>query len=150
MASPGLAAWRHQLPTGCVAQFDGDLPEMQVPATAGGEMDLADGILGGQTQSIGRGAATGDDGLAPKRGERSERRTDTRRAQSETGLDRTHVDTLADAHQPPGASEACQCLVHCRTLAQVEESGRTDGCRLGQDRDVLHDAFRKAGHGPAP
>ena len=145
-----LAARRRQLPAGSVTQFNRDAPELQPPTATRGEMDLADGVLGGQAQPVGRGAAAGDDGLAPELGERFERLADARRTGTEAGLDGMHVDALTDAHQPPGAGVARQCLVHRCALAQVKEGGGTDRRRLGQSRGMLHDAFRKAGHGPVP
>ncbi len=121
---------------------------MQMPAAARSEIDLADGILGGQAQPVGRGGAAGDDGFAPKRGKCFQRGADARRARTEAGLDRAHVDALADAQQPAGARETRESLVYRCSSAQMEESGRTKGCRLRQGRGVLHDALRKAGHDP--
>ena len=80
-----LAARRRQLPARRVTQFDRDPPELQPPAAARGEIDLADGVLGGQAQPVGRGAAAGDDGLAPELGERFERLPDARRTEDRNG-----------------------------------------------------------------
>ena len=150
MTSPALRRGAASCQRGSVTQFDRDAPELQPPAAARSEIDLADGVLGGQAQPVGRGAATGNDGLAPELGERFERLADARRTRTEPGLDGMHVDALADTHQPPGAGEARQRLVHRRALAQVKEGGRTDRRRLGQARGMLHDALREAGHGPVP
>ena len=103
-----LAARRRQLPARGVTQLNRDAPELQPPAATRGEIDLADGILGGQAQPVGRGAAAGDDGLAPELGERFERLAETGPPKPESGLDGTHVDALADPHQlsrsGPGAT----------------------------------------------
>ena len=40
----------------------------------------------------------------------------------EAGLDRLHVDPLADPHELPLAGKSRQCLVDCRSGSQVKES----------------------------
>ena len=67
----GLAVRRQQLPAGRMAQFNGDRAKVQETVRPGRQVDFPYRILGGQAQAVRRGAAAGDDGLAPQgRGKR--------------------------------------------------------------------------------
>ena len=141
-----LAMRGRELPARSVAQLDRDGAEAQAPVWTGSQVDLPYRILGGQTQTVRRGASAWNDGLAPQSRKRRERLSDMRRALSEAGLDGSHVDALANAEELPGAGEARQSLVHRRPFAQVQEGSRAYRRRLGKGRSVFHDAF---GEGPA-
>ena len=142
-----LAMRGRELPARSVAQFNCDGAEAQAPARTGSQVNLPYRILGGQTQTVRRGASAWGDGLAPQSRKRRERLSDMRRALSEAGLDGSHVDALTDAEELPSAGEARQSPVHRRPSAQVKESGRAYRRRLGKGRSVFHDAFGKAAHG---
>ena len=65
---------------------------------------------------------------------------------AEAGLDRAHVDALADPHELARTGEARQGLVDRRAIAEVKQGGRTQRRGLRDGFGMLHAATGKAAH----
>ena len=101
MTSPALRRGARELPARRMAQFDFQTTEPQAAIGAGCEIDRPHRDLGCEAENMRRGAAAGDDGLAPHGRERLNPLVDAGRARPKPGFDGLHVDPLADPHQPP-------------------------------------------------
>ena len=142
----GLAVRGRELPARRVSQLHDGRSEVETAVGAGGQVDRADRILRGQPEAVGRRAAAGHDGFAPECGQRGESLAETGRPKSETRLDGTHVNALADAHQLSRAGQTRQCLIDRRAVAEVKQGTRTQRRRLRKSLGMLHDAFGQASH----
>ena len=89
-------------------------------------------------------------GFAPHLRQRGDHVGDPGRPNAEAGLDRAHVDALADPHEMARAGEARQRLVDRGLLAEVKQGGRTQWRRLRKGLGMLHDASGKARHSNTP
>ena len=69
-------------------------------------------------------------------------------SKAESGLDRTHVDALADPHQVARPRKPRQRLIDGRAIARVKQRSRTKRCGLGERGGKPHDAMGKAAHVP--